>query len=91
MVPGRVHGPARRRRGRPAQGVEKKIKEWGHRLHDAIFGPPENAQSLKTLLDAPEPRKLTIATKESALLRLPWELMRDQAGSLAQRSPCAGS
>ena len=68
-----------------AQGVEKQIKEWGHRLHDGVFGPPENAYALKTLMDAPEPRKLTIATKESALLRLPWELMRDPAGSLAQR------
>ena len=40
---------------------------------------------LRTLLKAPEPRELTIATDQSELLRLPWELMRDAAGSLAQR------
>ncbi|MGO9467472.1 MAG: CHAT domain-containing protein, partial [Isosphaeraceae bacterium] len=68
-----------------AQGVEKQIDEWGHRLHDAVFAAPENAHVLKTLLDAPEPRELTIATDQSALLRLPWELMRDRAGALAQR------
>jgi tetratricopeptide (TPR) repeat protein len=68
-----------------AQGVEKQIKEWGQRLHEAVFAAPENAQALRTLLDAPEPRALTIATDQATLLRLPWELMRDAAGSLAQR------
>jgi tetratricopeptide (TPR) repeat protein len=68
-----------------AQGVEEQIKEWGQRLHDAVFAAPENARVLGTLLDAPEPRELTIATDLSVLLRLPWELMRDAAGGLAQR------
>ncbi len=68
-----------------AQGVEEQIKEWGQRLHDAVFAAPENAGLLRTLLKAPEPRALTIATDQSELLRLPWELMRDAAGSLAQR------
>ena len=26
-----------------AQGVEEQIKEWGRRLHDAVFAAPENA------------------------------------------------
>jgi len=69
-----------------AQGVEKQIEEWGHRLHDTVFGAPENAQALRTLLDAPEPRALTIATDQSELLRLPWELIRDRAGAVAQRA-----
>lgn len=68
-----------------AQGVERKLEEWGRRLYEAVFGAKENADLLKTLLAAPEPRELTIATAESALLRLPWELMADAAGSLAQR------
>lgn len=69
-----------------AQGVEQQIKDWGHRLHDAVFAAPENAALLKALLAAKEePRELTIATDQSPLLRLPWELMRDAAGSLAQR------
>jgi tetratricopeptide (TPR) repeat protein len=68
-----------------AQGVEAKIKEWGRGLHDAVFAAPQSAELLKALLAAPEPRELTIATDQSVLLRLPWELMRDAAGSLAQR------
>jgi tetratricopeptide (TPR) repeat protein len=68
-----------------AQGIEQQIKQWGRRLHDAVFAAPENAALIETLLAAPEPRELTIATDRSELLRLPWELMRDTAGNLAQR------
>src|SRR5262245_31930169 len=57
-----------------ARAVEVQLKEWGERLHDAIFGAPKNAALLAQLLAAPEPRELTIATDQSALLRLPWEL-----------------
>ena len=41
--------------------------------------------TLDRLLNANEPRELTIATSDPALLRLPWELMADAAGSLALR------
>lgn len=68
-----------------AKGVERRLAEWGRRLHGAIFAAPENAALLRQLLAEREPRELTIATAESALLRLPWELMADAAGSLAQR------
>jgi tetratricopeptide (TPR) repeat protein len=68
-----------------AEGVEKQIEQWGHRLHDAVFSAPENASVLKSLLDGAAPRGLTLATNQSDLLRLPWELIRDAAGSLAQR------
>ena len=68
-----------------AEAVENQLEVWGLQLHDAIFTPLENARALKSLLDAPEPRELTIATDRPELLRLPWELMRDKAGSLAQR------
>src|SRR6185436_18481428 len=45
----------------------------------------DNRDFLRDLLAGPEPRQLTIATRVPALLRLPWELMSDEAGSLAQR------
>jgi len=68
-----------------AHAVEEKLKQWGRRLHDAVFAAPENAALLRELLAAPEPRELTIATDQSAILRLPWELMADTAGSVALR------
>src|SRR5438270_430670 len=51
--------------------VEANLGRWGRALHHALFGPEENRTLLRTLLDGPEPRELTIATAESALLRLP--------------------
>ena len=68
-----------------AEGIEQQLKHWDRRLHDALFSAPENRALLRQLLDSPEPRELTIATDQSALLRLPWELLADNAGSLAQR------
>jgi tetratricopeptide (TPR) repeat protein len=68
-----------------AHGVEEKLTQWGRALHDAVFSAEENRKILDQLLDGPEPRVLTIATRDSALLRLPWELIADNAGSLAQR------
>jgi len=68
-----------------ARGIEEQLHQWGRRLYDALFSAPENRALLKQLLDSPEPRELTIATDRSPLLRLPWELLADDAGSLAQR------
>ncbi|MFL5834610.1 MAG: TIR domain-containing protein, partial [Solirubrobacterales bacterium] len=68
-----------------ATGVERRLQQWGRRLHDAIFSSSENRTPLVGLLAAPEPRVLTIATRDSTLLRLPWELIADDRGSLAQR------
>jgi len=68
-----------------AERIETDIANWGHRLQAAIFAAPENRAALNALLNAPEPRELTIATSDPALLRLPWELMSDSAGSLALR------
>jgi hypothetical protein len=68
-----------------AGGIEEQLKQWGCQLYDALFSAPENRELLKQLLDSPEPRRLTIATDKSDLLRLPWELLADDAGSLAQR------
>ena len=68
-----------------AKRIEERLEEWGRKLHDAIFGAKENRGLQELLLSAPAPRELTIATEDPALLRLPWELMADNAGSLAQR------
>jgi tetratricopeptide (TPR) repeat protein len=68
-----------------AQRIERALEQWGRTLHDALFTAEENRALLKQLLAAPEPRQLTIATRDPVLLRLPWELMADDAGSLAQR------
>jgi tetratricopeptide (TPR) repeat protein len=68
-----------------ARGVEDRLARWGRALHDALFGDAANREQLDALLDAPPPRELTIATQDAALLRLPWELMADDAGGLAQR------
>ena len=68
-----------------ARGIEEDLDRWGRALHDALFAAPENRALLKRLLDAPEPRELTFATQDPVLLRLPWELMADDAGRLAQR------
>ena len=68
-----------------AQGIEQQLHQWGRQLYAALFAAPENLALLQQLLAGPEPRELTIATDQSALLRLPWELMVDDVGNLAQR------
>jgi tetratricopeptide (TPR) repeat protein len=65
--------------------VERNLERWGRRLYDVLFLVDENRALLNQLLTAPEPRELTIATHDPALLRLPWELMADNAGGLAER------
>ncbi len=68
-----------------AEGIERQLHNWGRQLFDAIFATKENGALVRQLLESPEPRELTIATDQSVLLRLPWELLADDAGSLAQR------
>jgi tetratricopeptide (TPR) repeat protein len=68
-----------------AERIERNLEVWGRKLYDALFTAEENRSLLSRLLAGPEPRELTIATKDPLLLQLPWELMADEAGSLAQR------
>ena len=68
-----------------ARRVERDLEKWGRRLYDSLFSIKENTDILGKLLKEPEPRELTLATQDPVLLRLPWELMADSAGSLAQR------
>jgi tetratricopeptide (TPR) repeat protein len=67
-----------------AERIARNLEIWGRKLYEALFTAAANRPLLSRLLASPEPRVLTIATKEPALLRLPWELMADEAGSLAQ-------
>jgi hypothetical protein len=71
--------------------IEQQLHQWGCRLYDDLFTAPENRALLRQLLDTPEPRLLTIATDQSALLRLPWELLTDDKGSLASACRCGDS
>jgi tetratricopeptide (TPR) repeat protein len=68
-----------------AQRIEENLRDWGRKLHNDLFSAPENLAALHQLLAMDGPRRLTIATKDPELLRLPWELMADEAGNLAQR------
>ena len=71
-----------------ARRVESDLEKWGRGLYDSLFSIKENRDILGKLLKEREPREsceLTLATQDPVLLRLPWELMADSAGSLAQR------
>lgn len=63
-----------------AKRVERDLDAWGKKLYEALFPSEESRQLLERLLASPEPRELTIATQDAALLRLPWELLADKAG-----------
>ncbi len=68
-----------------AQRIERELDRWGRQLYDTLFSAANNRALLNQLFAGPEPRRLTIVTKDPELLRLPWELMADDTGSLAQR------
>ncbi len=68
-----------------ARRIERELEWWARQLYDALFSAADNCELLSQLLAGPEPRRLTIVTKDLELLRLPWELVADDVGSLAQR------
>jgi tetratricopeptide (TPR) repeat protein len=68
-----------------AHSTERRLKDWGRQLHDAVFSAPANQELLKQLLTSQEPGILTIGTRDAALLRLPWELIADEIAPLAHR------
>ena len=86
LVSGRLHGPARWRGGHARRGALKATSNGGAtRCMTLSSRRRQNRELLKELLAAPEPRELTLATQDPVLLRLPWELIADGAGRLAQR------
>jgi hypothetical protein len=68
-----------------AERIEGEIDTWGRTLYDDVFGPQANANLLGHLLAGDVQPRLTVATDDAHVLRLPWELLADQRGPLARR------
>ncbi len=47
-----------------AQRIERELEQWGSQLYDALFTAAENRALLSRLLAGPEPRRLTIGTRD---------------------------
>ncbi|MCB1128917.1 MAG: CHAT domain-containing protein, partial [Verrucomicrobiae bacterium] len=69
-----------------AQRVEANLARWGRQFYDAIFKDGDNRDLLNDLLGRPAPRLLTLATRDAAILHLPWELMADSRGPLSRQA-----
>ena len=68
-----------------AQRVEANLATWGRQFYDAIFKDGDNRELLNHLQQQPAPRLLTLATRDAAILHLPWELMADSRGPLTRQ------
>ena len=66
-----------------AEKIERSLHDWGRRLYKSVFGDANNWQRLQQLQQCGGPKTLTIATGFTEILRLPWELLADDAGFLA--------
>ena len=75
-----------------ARRIEGEIATWGKTLYGHVFGAEANAELIGHLLadgaatgrNSTSP-KLTVATDDAHVLRLPWELLADDRGPLARR------
>jgi len=72
-----------------ARLVEGNLPKWGKALFDAIFGKSTDAMRLFGRFDDDHGagRAFTIDTTEPRVLRLPWELLRDEGGYLFAKNP----
>jgi hypothetical protein len=68
-----------------ARRVEANLGKWGRQLYDALFKGGDNRELLNQLQREPAPRLLTLATRDAAILHLPWELMADSRGPLTRQ------
>ncbi len=75
-----------------ADRVVKKLKVWGQGLFVAVFGDRSAARMFNAFQDGkPEGRQILIAASEPEILRLPWELLCDSAGTfLLHENPRVG-
>ncbi|MEW6240831.1 MAG: hypothetical protein AB1564_08500, partial [Chloroflexota bacterium] len=70
-----------------ARTVEGNLPKWGKALFDAVFQKASDAMRLFERFDAAEgERVLTIDSNEPRILRLPWELLRDEGGYLFSKN-----
>lgn len=66
-----------------AREVEGNLPKWGKALLEAVTRQPSEAMRLFGRFSAADgERVLTIDTTEPRILRLPWELLRDEGGYL---------
>jgi len=66
-----------------AREVEGNLPKWGKSLLDAVIQKSPDAMRLfGRFSEAQGERMLTIDTTEPRILRLPWELLRDEGGYL---------
>ena len=72
-----------------ARTVEGDLPKWGNALFDAVFQCSPDAMRLFGRFDDDHTtgRVLTIDTTEPRILRLPWELLRDEGGYLFSKNP----
>ncbi|HOC58292.1 MAG TPA: TIR domain-containing protein, partial [Verrucomicrobiota bacterium] len=68
-----------------AQRVEANLGQWGRKLYDAVFKDGDNRELFNELQPQPAPRLLTLATRDPAILHLPWELMANSRGPLSRQ------
>ncbi|MEW5941572.1 MAG: CHAT domain-containing protein, partial [Chloroflexota bacterium] len=71
-----------------ARTIEGNLPKWGKALFDAVFQKSSNAMRLFERFEkADGERVLTIDSNEPRILRLPWELLRDEGGYLFSKRP----
>ena len=72
-----------------ARIVEGNLPKWGKALFDALFGKSTDAMRLFGRFDDDHAvgRSLIIDTTEPRILRLLWELLRDEGGYLFAKNP----
>ncbi len=65
-----------------AQRLEANLEKWGSALFDAVFSARAASRIFNAFQDDDEePKLLTIAASHPFILSLPWELLRDSAGT----------
>ena len=65
-----------------AKRIAKKLPQWGRDLFDAVFSSRAALRLFDRFQDYDQEGKLlTISTSYPAILSLPWELLRDAAGT----------
>ncbi len=68
--------------------IAKNLPKWGSDLFEAVFSDRPTQRILNDFQDADEDSKLlTISTSDPAILALPWELLRDSAGTYLVHEP----